>query len=260
METKRERLPNSWRGSSWERRSLGGGGDGLGFGVGERRLILFGGWARGALVLAAFLPAGLHAQEFRVSLSQGYSSIEEVGLPRGWGGGVRLFLPRGIGVGIEHDRFTSSPRVRGLTCNPGEVACEEERIAYDTEVSATSFLVMLGGQGDDWGFRLGIGRSAGAATGRGVGLDSGREVTLPPADEGAGSLAWSRGSDGSVFVLELLRRLPVPGPFPLRVYTGYRRHHTEMVGCVTGTPSPLCGRHPFTEFQIGLNLELWSAR
>jgi len=223
---------------------------------------LWTGFLCGAAIFA-LATSPLEAQELRISFSQGISGVNEVGFPRGYGGGARVFFFRGLGLAVEHDRMTASPRVWGFTCPPGVPAgddCDEERVAIDADLRVTSFLFMLRAQGDEWGIRLGIGRSAGVVTGTGVGVESGRAVPLPPADEGAGTWGWSQGSDGSVFVIEFLRRLPLPGPFPLSGQLAYRRHHTEMSGCEVGEYSPYCGRHALTELQAGLNLGLWPFR
>jgi hypothetical protein len=189
-----------------------------------------------------------------------YSPVDEIGFATGTGVGLRFFLPRGIGIGVEFDRLGSSPTVHRVTCARDGGGCTEEQeedVATDTTADFTSLLLMLRGQGARWGIRIGIGRSAGRLTGRGVGVETGRNADVPPADADAGILAWSRGADGSVIVLELLRTLPVPGPFPVRLQSALRHHQVTMEGCSVGEYAPFCGSDSVTELQLGVNIGLW---
>ncbi len=218
-------------------------------------------WLAALLVLVQPLPAS--AQEVRASFVQAFSGVREVDLPRGIGFGVRGFAPMGIGGGIEFDRYRSAPSFLSSTCPPEvpSTECELETVTMDTEMEILTFLVLFDfGSGESWGLRVGLGRSAGAIRGRGTGETTGREVEPPPADSGKGNFGWSRGADGSVFLIEVLRSLPAPGPLPVDLHMTYRHHHTEMSGCVTGEVSPFCGSHSMNEIQLGLRVGLWPGR
>lgn len=197
------------------------------------------------------------AQEIRVAGGMGYSGVDEVGFTDGFGAGLRYFLPDGIGIGIEFDRLAPSPDVYRVTCGVTGEDCLEEDVAAETDVDFTSLLLMYRAGGENWAMRMGVGRTAGVVTSVGIGSMTGRSVLVPAADAGRGDLAWSRGADGSLIVFELHRRLPVPGPFPISVYGGFRFHQVQMEGCEIGDYSPLCGNQSVTLLEGGLNLGLW---
>lgn len=211
-----------------------------------------------ALVATLPAPFRVHAQEVRFSWNGGYSGEREVGFGSGYGGGVRV-LVSGVGIGIERDRFSSSPSPRLTTCPDGIGSgpeCAPETVDMSTRADFTTLLLLLGGMGDEWGLRVGFGRVAGTFRSSWEGRTTGRTGEVPPADLGEGTIAWSRGADGGVLVVEVLRRLPIPGPFPLSLQGAFRSFGIRMKGCVVGEYSPFCGGRRFTELQLGLHLGL----
>lgn len=192
-----------------------------------------------------------------MSVGMAFSGVDEIGFAGGFGAGARWFLTRGVGLGLEFDRLRSSPTVFRVTCESGAQGCSEKDVATETEADLTTFLLMVRGNGREWGGRLGIGRSAGVVRADGMVKETGQVVTTPPADDEAVPVAWRRGADGSVLVIELHRRLPIPGPFPVRLFAGLRQHRLKMKGCSLGEYSPFCGVKLLTQFEAGLNLGLW---
>jgi hypothetical protein len=226
----------------------------------SHRSVALAGAAVLSLPLAA-LPEGAAGQAIRFSWNGFYSAEKEVGFAAGFGGGFRFLIPgRGIGLGIDYDRLGSSPTIRRPTCPDAGIVgpdCVTELVDVESEGDLTTFLLLLGGMGDGWGIHLGVGRTAGTFRATGLGRTTGRNADVPPADEGAGTLAWSRGADGTVLVIELLRRLPVPGPFPVSLQGAFRRHGFRMGGCVVDVYSPFCGTKTLTEIQLGIHVGLW---
>lgn len=211
------------------------------------------------LVATLAAPVDGTAQEVRFSWSGFHSGKPELGFATGYGGGARFFLARGVGFGVDFDRLASSPAVRRTTCPEGVTSgpdCVVEPVDMATSGNFTTFLLLLGGMGDDWGLRVGFGRVAGTFHSKGEGRTTGRNGDVPSADTGAAPIAWSRGADGGVLVVELLRRSPVPGPFPLSLQAAFRRSGVRMSGCVVGEYSPFCGGTAISELQAGLHLGL----
>jgi hypothetical protein len=207
----------------------------------------------GAVLVLQPRPAA--AQEIRLSGNQGVPGIEELGNPQGVGFGARFFLARGVGVGVDRDRYRSNRVVDRLVCPDSGEGCRVEPVDFEGEMDFTTFLLLLElGRSEDWTFRLGIGRSAGRITGGGFGRESGGWLEAAPADDGSGVLSWKRGADGSVIILEFLRSIPIPGPFPLDVQAAYRHNRVDMQGCAQGEFSPFCGQLGLNEFQAGLVL------
>ncbi len=193
------------------------------------------------------------AQEIRLSGNQGFPGIDEIGNPRGLGFGLRYFLSSGLGIGLERDLYRSHQVVERFVCEPSAPGCMPEPVAFDSELDFTTLMLLLEiGISDSWAFRFGIGRSAGRITGEGEGQDSGDALVPAQADLGASTLAWSRGADGTVFLAEVLRPLPIPGPISFNLMASYRNHSSEMSGCEEGRFSPFCGRLGMSELQLGI--------
>ena len=203
------------------------------------------------------LGGGLVAQELRGSVSGAFSGWSQFSSSWGGGAGIRILPGNSVGFGVELDRWTFTPTVNSLICD-GEESCVIEPVAMANRLETVTFLLLAEAlRTDEWRLRIGFGRVAGTARGSGVSQLSGEELTPPAADRGGGRLAWSRGADGSVVVLELLRAIPLPGPLVPSVLASYRFYHLDMEGCVSGAFSPFCGDTTLNEVQLGLHLPIW---
>ncbi len=203
-------------------------------------------------------PAALEAQEIRGGMSGAFSGQSTFSSSLGAGAGIRILPWNQLGFGLELDRWTFRPAVNAPVCPEDGGDCELERVAMENRLDAVTFL-LLGElvRTEEWRFRVGFGRVAGRARGEGVSQDSGAVLTPPPADRDGGTLAWSRGADGTVVVIELLRALPVPGPLVPSVLASYRYHNLDLEGCVPGAYSPFCGPTSLNELQVGIHLPIW---
>lgn len=209
---------------------------------------------------AALTPLGLDAQEIRFGAGWAHSGIENVSSMWGEGIGLRWVGGGGIGVGLGYDRVSgSSTSTECLhTTGSGAESCVSDRFRFATEMDLVTLLGILEAvRTDDWRVRVVAGRTAGSVRGDALGLETGAEVRIPPADRGGPLLAWRRGADGSVLGFELLRR--APGPLPVHLRAAYRGHRIEMSGCELGELFLYCGSAQINELQVGLQMDWpWS--
>lgn len=182
----------------------------------------------------------------------------ELRTARGDGWGVRVRGWRGIGIGVESDQ-TERTRLflRELCPSESTAGCTFEDADLTSEMDFTTLLVFLDASpSDDLRFRFGLGRAAGVITGRGVVRSTGETFSPPAADAGRGRLAWSRGADGSVLMMEAVWNAPLPGPVRLGALAAVRQRNVTMDGCRSGSVSPYCGRLNQTSFMLGARLAL----
>jgi hypothetical protein len=203
-------------------------------------------------------PASLEAQEIRGGVSGAFSGQSVFSSSVGAGAGIRILPWNQLGFGLELDRWTFRPTVNAPVCVGDGGDCELEQVAMENRLETVTFL-LLGEliRTEEWRFRVGFGRVAGRARGEGVSQDSDVVLTPPPADREGGALAWSRGADGTVVVLEILRALPIPGPLSPSLLASYRYHNLDLEGCVSGAFSPFCGPMALNELQVGIHLPIW---
>jgi len=200
---------------------------------------------------------GLAAQELRGSVSGAFSGWSQFSSSWGGGAGIRILPWNSVGFGVELDRWNFTPTVNSPICDE-EGSCVVEPVAMANRLETVTFLLLAEAlRTEEWRLRIGFGRVAGTARGSGVSQASGEVLNPPAADREGGRLAWSRGADGSVVVVEVLRALPLPGPLVPSVLASYRHHRLDMEGCVSGAFSPFCGEATLNEVQLGLHLPLW---
>jgi hypothetical protein len=242
-----------------DRRVRRGAGAGVSRGAGLLRACLAFLLAGAVPTLAGPEPAS--AQEVRAGGGYAFPNIQ--GVPDSWGEGIGFrWFRDGLGLGVEYDRFSASNRFRGPACfeaEEGGQACFTDDLAFDSNMDALTLLVI--GElvrSEEWRVRLMLGRTAGTIRGSGVGEQTGGTAEPPPADRGVPLLSWNRGADGSLFGIELLRALPLPGQ-AVHLRGALRSHRIEMHGCEVGTYSPFCGHLSLTEVQLGA-LVMWPRR
>ncbi len=210
------------------------------------------------LAFVTAVSAPVQAQELRFGIDHSLSNLQHLRGSEGSGFGARWLFWDAIGVGVDYDRFTAANTFRGTVCEPpGDLdgACRFDDLAFDSRSDLfTIYGLMDIARSGGWTGRILLGRTAGRARGSGVGEESGWRAAPPPADRGGGAVGLSRGMDGSVLGIELLRAFPAG--LPLGLQAGIRYHRLDGDGCVQGEISSFCGDISMTQFQLGLVIDL----
>lgn len=226
----------------------------------------FAGHRQPAGVAGLFLCAMLlvvhpaEAQEIRIGVGGLTADVDRLPTARGYGFGARWISDRAIGVGIQYDRYEGSKGFPAAFCDlptdsPGTLPAED--CSIDSTLDLVVYEVVIEfADTDDWKVRASAGRTAGRMVGVGRGVESGTTFEPYPADTSDSHFAWSRGVDGSVFAVEVLRALPLD--LPIHLSAAFRNHRVDMEGCgdeVAVIPY-YCGDANLTELQFGLRVGL----
>jgi hypothetical protein len=220
-----------------------------------RRWLLIAGLALCAPLLFG-IPEEAGAQEIRIGVGGVAADVDRVPSARGYGFGARWISSRAIGVGIQYDRYEGSRRFPAAFCDlPGDPPGEDCSIDSTLDLMVFEVVIELA-DSEDWKVRASAGRTAGRMVGIGRGVETGTTFEPYPADTGASYFAWSRGVDGSVFSIEVLRSLPLE--YPVHLSATFRNHLVDMTGCgdVVAVIPYYCGDANLTELQLGMRVGL----